>query len=104
MKKVTKILSLAALMLMAMASVAFAAELEGSVKSVISVSGAIAISIAAFGGAMAQGRAVSSALEGIARNPNASGKITTPMIIGLALIESLVIYAFIIAIMLVTKF
>lgn len=104
MKKVTKILSLAALMLVAMASVAFAADLEGSVKSMVSISGGLAIAIAAFGGALSQGRAVAAALEGIARNPNASGKITTPMIIGLALIESLVIYAFIIAIMLVTKF
>ena len=36
-------------------------------------------------------------LEGIARNPNASGKLFTPMILGLALIESLVIYALVIA-------
>ncbi len=62
---------------------------------------AITISIAALGGALAQGRAASTALEGIARNPAASGKIFTPMIIGLALIESLVIYALIIAFQLV---
>jgi len=37
-------------------------------------------------------RAAGSALEGIARNPQASGKIFVPMIVGLALIESLVIY------------
>jgi F-type H+-transporting ATPase subunit c len=43
------------------------------------------------------------ALEGIARNPNASGKIFTPMIIGLALIESLVIYALVIAFILQGK-
>lgn len=58
---------------------------------------AITIAVAAFGGAIAQGRAASTALDGIARNPAASGKIFTPMIIGLALIESLVIYALIIA-------
>ncbi len=52
---------------------------------------------AALGGALAQGRAVDSALGGIARNPAASGKILVPMILGLALIESLVIYALIIA-------
>ena len=40
---------------------------------------------------------VSAALEGIARNPGAADKIFTPMILGLALIESLVIYALVIA-------
>lgn len=58
---------------------------------------ALAIGVAAFGGALAQGRTASAALEGIARNPSAQPKIFTPMIIGLALIESLVIYALIIA-------
>lgn len=58
---------------------------------------AIAIGVAAFGGALGQGRVAAAALEGIARNPNASGKLTTPMILGLALIESLVLYAFVIA-------
>ncbi|WP_461393316.1 ATP synthase F0 subunit C, partial [Deferrisoma sp.] len=43
------------------------------------------------------------ALEGIARNPAASGKLVTPMIIGLAMIESLVIYALVIALMIVLK-
>jgi F-type H+-transporting ATPase subunit c len=47
--------------------------------------------------------ATTSALEGIARNPSASGKIFTPMIIGLALIESLVIYALVIAFSLAGK-
>ncbi len=65
------------------------------------LSAAIAIGAAASAGAIGQGRTASTALEGIARNPNASGKIFTPMILGLALIESLVIYALIIAIMLV---
>ena len=46
---------------------------------------------------MGQGKTASAALEGIARNPAAQGKIFVPMIIALALIESLVIYALIIA-------
>jgi F-type H+-transporting ATPase subunit c len=57
----------------------------------------LAIGIAAFGGAIAQAKTAAAALDGIARNPAAQGKIFTPMIIGLALIESLVIYAFVIA-------
>lgn len=59
----------------------------------------LAIGIAAFGGALGQGKAAAAALEGIARNPNASDKLFTPMILGLALIESLVIYALVIAFM-----
>lgn len=61
------------------------------------------IAIAAFGGALGQSKAIAAALEGISRNPGASGKIQTPMIIGLALIESLVIYAFVIAFMILGK-
>lgn len=61
------------------------------------IAAALAISITAFGGALGQGRAAAAALEGIARNPAASGKIFTPMILGLALIESLVIYGLLIA-------
>ena len=65
---------------------------------------ALVIAIPACVGALAQARTASTALEGIARNPNASGKIFTPMILGLALIESLVIYSLIIAFMLVGKY
>jgi len=63
----------------------------------------LAIGLAALGGGIGQGKAASSALEGIARNPGASGKIMTPMIIGLALIESLVIYALVVSILLMGK-
>lgn len=62
----------------------------------IAAASAIGVGIAAFGGALGQGRAAAAALEGIARNPNASDKLFTPMIIGLALIESLVIYSLVV--------
>lgn len=61
------------------------------------IAASFAICTAAIGGAIAQGKAASVALEGIARNPAAADKLFTPMIIALALIESLVIYAFVIA-------
>ncbi|QDK43543.1 F0F1 ATP synthase subunit C [Bacteriovorax stolpii] len=54
-----------------------------------------ALGIAVFGGTQAQSKAASVALEGIARNPAAADKIQTPMILGLALMESLVIFALI---------
>ena len=58
---------------------------------------AIAIGLAVLGGTSAQGKAAAAALEGVARNPEAQGKILIPMVIGLALIESLVIFGFLIA-------
>ena len=69
----------------------------------IAIAAGLAIGLAALGGGIGQGRAAAAALDGIARNPGASGKIMTPMILGLALIESLVIYALVIAFMLVGK-
>ena len=57
----------------------------------------IGLGLAALGGGIGQGLSSAAALQGISRNPAASGKIFTPMIIGLAMIESLVIYALIIA-------
>ena len=63
------------------------------------IAAAIAISVAAIGGAIGQGLAAGSALDGIARNPAASGKIFTPFIIAMALIESLVILGFVVALM-----
>ncbi|MCG5054301.1 MAG: ATP synthase F0 subunit C [Myxococcales bacterium] len=69
----------------------------------LGIAAALAIGLSAFGGALAQGRAAASALDGIARNPQASGKIFVPMIVGLALIESLVIYGLIIAFQLAGK-
>ncbi len=83
---------------------AFAAvEGAASARDFLGLAAGLGIGIAAFGGALGQGRAVASALDGIARNPSASGKIQTPMIIGLALIESLVIYALVIAFLLQGK-
>lgn len=58
---------------------------------------AFAIAITGFGGALGQGKAISSACEGLARNPGAAGAIRTSLLLGLAFIESIVIYAFLIA-------
>ena len=57
---------------------------------------AIAISLAALGAGLGQGRAVASAMEGIGRNPAAAGKLFVPMILGLVFMESLVILSFVI--------
>lgn len=61
------------------------------------VGAGIAIGAGVLGGALGQGRAAAAALEGISRNPGAASRVQTPMILGLALIESLVLLAFVIA-------
>jgi F-type H+-transporting ATPase subunit c len=61
------------------------------------LSAAFLLGIAAAAGAMAQGRATSAAAEAMSRNPGAAGPIRLMTIIGLALIESLVLYALLIA-------
>ncbi|MAZ49343.1 MAG: hypothetical protein CME65_12340 [Halobacteriovoraceae bacterium] len=66
-------------------------------SGLIMLAAGIAIGVAALGGTMGQGKAASAALEGIARNPEAQGKILIPLVIAMALIESLVILAFVIA-------
>jgi F-type H+-transporting ATPase subunit c len=66
-------------------------------NSWLAVAAGFAIGIAALGGTMGQGRATAAALEGISRNPGAAARIQTPMILGLALIESLVLLSWVIA-------
>lgn len=57
----------------------------------------VALGLAALGGGIGMGKAIASASEGIARNPQASGNIRTTMILGLAFIESLVLYVLAVA-------
>lgn len=82
---------------------AFAEAATNSSSNMYAIAAAIAIGIAAFGGTFAQGKIGSSAMEGIARNPEAQKSMFVPMIISLVLIESLVIYALVIAFQLVGK-
>jgi F-type H+-transporting ATPase subunit c len=64
------------------------------------ITAGFALAIAASFGAMAQGKGVSAAVEGIARNPSAAGEIRGNLILGLVLIESLVIYVLLISLIL----
>ena len=57
----------------------------------------IGMAIGTIGTGLGQGIAVSRAVEGVSRNPGASGKILTTMMIGLAMIESLAIYALVVS-------
>ena len=66
-------------------------------KGLIALAAGIGLGMAALGTALGQGRATAAAMESIGRNPNSADKIQTPLIIGLALMEALTLYALVIA-------
>src|SRR5262245_13613087 len=87
----------------AFAQSAGAAANTFDMQAAATIGAALAIGLAVLGGALGPGRAAAAALEGISRNPGATSRIQTPMIIGLALIESLVLFAFALAFLLQAK-
>jgi F-type H+-transporting ATPase subunit c len=101
---------LTTLLVLALATVALAAEAGAGAGEKVAglsffiysaVAAGFGIAIAAFGTGLGQGMAVKASVEGVARNPEASGKITVTMMIGLAMIESLCIYALVICLILI---
>jgi F-type H+-transporting ATPase subunit c len=65
-------------------------------QSMLSWALPMGVGLAAVGSGLGLGRAVGSAMDAIGRQPEASGKIQTAMIIGAALIEALTIYALVV--------
>lgn len=72
-------------------------------QTVLALSLPLSLGIAALGSALGLGRAVASAMEATARQPEASGKILVNMMAGCALIEALTIYALIVVFVLMGK-
>jgi len=104
MKRFIMILTLLVLLLMGtMTPMAFAEEVkaEGKISyfSMAILACGIAIGLAAVGPGLGMGISAGKAVEGIARNPGASGKITMNLIIGLAIMESVVIYALVVVLL-----
>jgi F-type H+-transporting ATPase subunit c len=102
------VVSIAVLVTMLVPAIVLAAPADPAAPAApanigVAIAMALAIGLAAHGGGMGQGRAVAAALEGICRNPNSSSTVFTPMLLGLAFIESLVIFALVIALMLYGK-
>ena len=69
----------------------------GDYRAMLGLTVPLALGLAAMASAFGLGRAVSAALEAIARQPEAAGQIQTAMIIGCAMIEALTIYVLVIA-------
>jgi F-type H+-transporting ATPase subunit c len=85
------------------AGIALAADLNPAAASVVSytvLAAGLAIGLGAIGSGIGMGTAIVGACEGTSRNPEAGGRILTTMIIGLAMIESLTIYALVVALIL----
>lgn len=79
-------------------SMAFAQTATGDDRLLIPIGAALAIGLAAFAAATAQGRTASAALEGLARNPNAKDALFQPFILGLVFMELQALLGFVIAI------
>ena len=92
---------MAAVGVLMVAAPSFAQEHGGGAVGVgtglIAIAAGLGIGIAAFGVGLGQGRATAAAMESIGRNPNSADRIFVPMIIGLALMEALCLYALVIA-------
>lgn len=74
---------------------------ENNVKSVKAIAAAIVLAVASAAGAIAMAIAIKSASDGTARQPEAAGSIRSGMMLGLVFIETVVIYALIVAIMII---
>lgn len=106
MKKLSRIMICAVLLVLALSTLAMA-EADTAVKVAglkvfygIVIASGFSIALAAVGTGLSQGMAIKGAVEGTARNPEASGKITVTMLIGLAMIESLCIYTLVVVLIL----
>ena len=74
---------------------------EDNTTSTKAIAAAITIAIAATAGAVAMGMAICKAVDGIARQPEADGKIRTSLMLGLVFVETAIIYALIVAILII---
>ena len=77
---------------------AAAAETQGFDKGFAS---AVAIGLAAMGGAVGMGIATGKSAEGISRQPEAEGKIRSTFMLGLVFIETAIIYALLVVILII---
>ena len=103
MKKILYSLLTITIMLALCSASALAAG-EAAIDSTIgpkAIAAAIAVGLAAAGGAIALGMAIAKSAEGISRQPEAEGKIRTTLMLGLVFIETAIIYALVIAILVI---
>ena len=89
---------------MAQSAAAATADVGTGVRAgLIGIGAGIGVGIAALGCGIGQGKLAASAMESIGRNPNSTNQLFVPMIIGLAFVESLTLYALVISFILQAK-
>ena len=76
-------------------------ETAGSTLGMKALAAGIAIGIAAAGGAVGMGMATGKSTESIARQPEAEGKVRTTLMLGLVFIETAIIYALLVVILII---
>lgn len=95
----TAVIMLAVILTIAMP--AFAADVAGSAIGDKAIAAAIAVGLAAAAGAIGMGLAIAKSAEAISRQPEAENKIRTTLMLGLVFVETAIIYALVIAILIV---
>ena len=76
-------------------------ENEDNTKGTKAIAAAIVVAVAAAAGAVGMAVAISKSAEGMSRQPEAAGKINSAMMLGLVFIETAIIYALIVAILII---
>ncbi len=104
-RRITSFVAFVTCFLAPMAAMAAPAGPSGGPNDgIFAIAMGFGMGLAALGCGMGQGRAAAAALEGICRNPNAAEKVNTPMLLGLAFIESLTIFTLVTAFLIYGKF
>ena len=103
MKKSNRILTAVMVMMgiIAVSVTAFAADTDAAVISAKAYAAAITIAVAAAAGALGMALAIAKSVDGISRQPEAEGQIRTTLMLGLVFVETAIIYALVIAILIV---
>lgn len=103
-KNIKKIFASVIMMMFTLAAPAFAAgdaELAANALGDKAIAAAIAVGLAAAAGAIGMGWAIAKSAEAISRQPEAEGKIRTTLMLGLVFVETAIIYALVIAILII---
>ena len=80
---------------------AITAAADATASSGKAMAAGIAIGLAAAGGAVGMGLAIAKSVDGISRQPEAEGKIRTTLMLGLVFVETAIIYALVVAILII---
>ena len=103
LKRRARTLLTAGLLMLALTAPAFAASDAAADASISgkAIAAAIVVGLAAAGGAIAMGMAIAKSVDGISRQPEADGKIRTTLMLGLVFVETAIIYALIVVILII---